>query len=175
MKHTAIAAALAGMTGAVPGLACDKTTSPATEVPASSEPQEPAPAEHACGNHAEGACAADTNGTADPADVPTARSFRIAPGEFAEANFKMAKGSKVIVVFSKGGPEIAWDVHSHDHAGGTEIHDKGNGGVGTIEFVAPEDGVFSVLWKNAGGSATPLDATVTLSEGATIHSWMPAE
>jgi hypothetical protein len=175
MKHTTIAAALAGLTGAAPSFACDKTTSPATEVPASTETPEKQPGEHACGNHAEGACAGDANGGGEPADAPTARAFEIAPGKFAEANFQMTKGSKVAVTFSKGSPDIAWDVHSHDHAGGTKIHDQGNGGAGTIEFVAPEDGVFSVLWKNAGASATALDATVTLGDGATIHSWMPAE
>ena len=174
MNHTTIAAVLAGLTGAAPSFACDKTTSPATEVPASTEAPEQAPGEHACGNHAEGACSGDAN-DGEKADAPTARSFEIAPGKFAEANFQMTKGSKVTVAFGKGSADIAWDVHSHDHAGGTKIHDQGKGGDGTIEFVAPEDGVFSVLWKNAGASATPLDATVTLGEGATIHSWMPAE
>jgi hypothetical protein len=77
------------------------------------------------------------------------------------------------VAFSKGAADIAWDVHSHDHSGGTKIHDKGTGGDGTVEFTAPEDGVFSVLWKNKGSTATPLDVSVTLDDGAALHSWMP--
>lgn len=174
MKYTTIAAALAGLAGATASFACDKTNTPATEVPASTDAPEKAPGEHACGNHAEGACAGDAKG-GEPADAPSARSFEIAPGKFAEANFQMTKGSKVTIAFGKGSSDIAWDLHSHDHSGGTKIHDQGKGGAGTIEFVAPSDGVFSVLWKNAGNAATPLDATVTLSDGATIHSWMPAE
>lgn len=169
--YRTIAAVLAGLASN----ACEKTmSSAATEVPAAADDAADASGsetagEHACGTHAEGICAGDA------ADAPSSRSFAIAPGEFAEANFRMTKGSMVTVAFSRGSFAIAWDVHSHDHAGGTKIHDEGKGGAGTIEFTAPSDGVFSVLWKNTGTEATPLDATVTLSDGAAIHSWMPAE
>jgi hypothetical protein len=175
MNKTKIAAALAGLAGVASGIACDKTQSPATEVPASGAPTPEPSGEHACGNHADGACSGDADDGGAQADAATARTFEIAPGEFAEANFQMAKGSKVTIVFSKGSTEVAWDVHSHDHSGGTKIHDRGTGGDGSVEFVAPSDGVFSVLWKNTGASATPLEATVTLGDGATIHSWMPAD
>lgn len=170
MKLETIAAVLAGLTS---GLACDKTRAPTTDVPASGDAPAPSAGEHACGNHAEGACAGDTKAPA--ADVATTRTFEIAPGKFAEANFAMAKGSEVTVSFAQGSGEIAWDVHSHDHAGGTKIHDEGRGGAGTIEFVAPSDGVFSILWKNTGSTPTPLEANVTLGDGATLHSWIPSD
>ena len=105
--------------------------------------------------------------------VANDRLFQIEPGNFAEANFKMKKDSTVTVAFSKGAADLVWDVHSHDHSGGTKIHDKGTGGDGTVEFTAPEDGVFSVLWKNNGSTGTPLDVSVTLGDGAALNSWMP--
>ncbi len=171
MNATTIAAVLAGLTSATMiSTACNKTAADATEVPA--EPKgDPVAAEHACGNHAEGACGA---GDAD-ATAATARTFEILPGKFAEANFQMTKGSKVSARFTKGSAEIAWDVHSHDHSGGTQIHDEGTSGEGTVELIAPDDGVFSILWQNTGNTATPLDVTITLGEGASIHSWMPAQ
>jgi hypothetical protein len=152
-----------------------------TKPPTSEAPQAPqAPAtdhhdatagEHACGNHAEGAC----GGSAAPDEAPpSSRSFSIAPGKFAEVNFEMAKGATVVVTFEQGGEGIVWDVHSHDSSGGTQIHDRGEGGSGRVEFTAPEAGTFSVLWKNEGSTASPLDVAVSLNEGVGIHSWMPA-
>jgi hypothetical protein len=154
MGTKTIAAALAGL-GTVIELACAAGTPPAAEIPASAD--------------------ADADDGREPTTTSSERSFEIAPGQFAEANFRMAKGSTVTVTFGEGGSEIAWDVHSHDHEGGTQIHDQGRGGEGAIEFVAPSEGVFSVLWKNTGSSATPLRARVDLGAGASIHSWMPAE
>src|SRR5688572_1223443 len=143
MNTKMIAATLAGLTGGALVFACDKADPPATEVPAATEPA-PGAAEHACGNHAEGACAGDAKGEVDPsAAAATTAAFTIDPGKFAEANFKMAKGSKVTITFAEGSAEIAWDVHSHDHEGGTKIHEQGKGGTGTVDFVAPSDGVFS--------------------------------
>jgi hypothetical protein len=105
---------------------------------------------------------------------PTSRTFSIAPGEFVEVNFEMTAGSTVVVAFSEGSDDIAWDVHSHGPSGETNVHDSGRGGAGNVEFKAPTTGVFSVLWKNAGSTSTPLEVRVTLDEGSSIHSWMPA-
>lgn len=176
MEFKTIFAVLAGL-GTTLTLACDKGGSGATEVPDSVEVPANSKAEdageHACGNHAEGACGGDT--PADAAAVATTRSFEVAPGRFAEANFQMRKGASVTATFAEGSADIAWDVHSHDHSGGTKIHDKGAGGTGTVEFIAPEDGVFSILWKNGGATSTPLEVSISLGDGASIHSWMPAE
>lgn len=173
--------ALAGLASATVTVACNKIGQDATEVPAAvtQESSSPVvaspPGEHACGNHAEGSCGATKADDAEAGDVATARDFDIAPGKFAEANFTMAKGTKITIVFDKGAPDTAWDVHSHDHSGGTTIHDQGQGGAGTVEFTAPEDGVFSILWKNTGDEATPLTVSIALDEGASIHSWIPAQ
>lgn len=176
MNQSSIAAALATLTGSSLAVACHRAPA-ATEVPASAPATTvDAAAEHVCGNHAEGACSSETPSETElKPEAPTARSFEVSPGQFAEANFTMAKGSTVTVTFARGSAEIAWDVHSHDHAGGTKIHDNGAGGDGTIEFTAPEDGVFSALWRNNGTSPTPLDVSVDLGEGARVHSWMPAD
>lgn len=177
MDTKTIAAVLAGLTGTTITLACDKTPE-ATEVPsgngAAHDDAADAAGEHACGNHAEGACGADKPADAEQA-VATSRSFDVAPGKFAEANFQMKKGASVTATFAEGSGDIAWDIHSHDHSGGTKIHDKGAGGSGTVEFTAPEDGVFSILWKNGGSASSPLDVSITLGEGASIHSWMQAK
>jgi hypothetical protein len=142
-----------------------------SEVPANADHDvTDAAGEHACGNHAEGAC-----GSAASDEVqPMSRSFSIASGEFAEVNFEMAKGSTVVVTFDAGSGGIVWDVHSHDSSGGTQIHDRGEGGSGRVEFTAPEGGIFSILWKNKDPTDSPLDVAVSLEEGSRIHSWMPA-
>ncbi len=176
MDTKTIAAVLAGLTTTL-AFACGKTPE-ATEVPggqgATHGDATDGAGEHACGDHAEGACGSDMSSDDETTQaVANDRSFQVEPDKFAEANFKMKKGSTVTVTFSKGVADIAWDVHSHDHSGGTKIHDKGTGGDGTVEFTAPEDGVFSVLWKNGGSTATPLDVSITLGDGASLHSWMP--
>jgi hypothetical protein len=177
MNHKTIVAVLAGLTGLTLTLGCDKTKSDVTEVPGATQPEaaEAAPAsesEHACGNHAEGECGSDDE-AAPEAALANSHTFEVAPGKFAEANFRMGKDSTVTVTFAKGSGELAWDVHSHDHSGGTNIHDKGAGGAGSVSFTAPEDGVFSVLWRNEGASATPLEVSVELGDGASLHSWTP--
>ncbi len=152
--------------------ACPKAD-PATEVPAArAAPTSDVAGEHACGTHTEGAC-----GAAAPAAVatPSSRSFDVDPGGFAEVNVSMTEGSSMTITFSEGSTGLSWDVHSHDQAGETAVHERGDGGSGTIEFTAPEDGVFSGMWRNPAGSASPLRVSVVLSEGASIHSWVPAE
>ncbi len=179
MDAKTIAAALASLTGSTLTVACDKQPA-ATEVPGGAGDVDGSAAgsagEHSCGNHADGACGSDMSSDTEPTPaVANDRSFQVEPGKFAEANFKMKEGSTVAVTFSKGSADIAWDVHSHDHSGGRKIHDEGKGGEGTVEFTAPEDGVFSVLWNNGGSDPTSLDVSVRPGEGASLHSWMPAE
>ncbi|KIG16562.1 hypothetical protein DB30_04333 [Enhygromyxa salina] len=156
-------------------MGCDKTESEVTDVPTT--PAEPADVagEHACGDHEEGACGGTADSAGGDAGLATARTFEVEPGGFAEANFKMDKGSTITVTFSRGTSDFAWNVHSHDHSGGTQNHQEGVARAGTVEFSAPADGVFSVLWKNTATAATPLDVSIDLGEGATIHSWMPAQ
>jgi hypothetical protein len=167
MDSKTIAVLLSSLATAPLVVGCAKPQT--SEVPASDD-HDSAIGEHACGNHAEGAC-----GSATPNEAaPMSRSFSIAPGEFAEVNFEMAEGSTVVVDFSEGSNDIEWDVHSHGPSGESMVHDDGRGGVGNVEFKAPAAGVFSVLWKNAGSTSTPLDVRVTLGEGASIDSWMPA-
>jgi len=167
---------LASLSGATIVLACDKTTTDASEVPSESAQPTVSSGEHACGDHAEGTCAAnDTSesASASASASQSSRSFEIQAGKFAEANFTMKANSTVTLTFSGGNDKLAWDVHSHDHSGGTTIHDQGSG-MGTIVFAAPEDGIFSVLWKNHSTSATTsLDVSVELGPGSTLHSWMP--
>ena len=176
MNARRLSAVLAALGGSSLAVACSQSA-PATEVPGSaSVPATDAGGEHACGNHAEGACGATgASDSVDGSEPPTTHAFDVQPGAFAEANFTMSKGSSVTVTFAKGSAGIAWDVHSHDHSGGTKIHDRGDGGDGTVEFTAPEDGVFSILWKNSGAAPTSLDVSVELGAGARIHSWMPAD
>jgi|GEM_PF-2084497 len=176
MSPRRLSAVLAALSGSSLAVSCSKTP-PATEVPsAAGDPVEDGAGEHACGNHAEGACGAQSapDSTQDslPPDV---RTFDVQPGEFAEANFTMSKGSSVSVTFANGSADVAWDVHSHEASGATKVHNKGNGGDGTVEFTAPADGVFSILWKNGGAVPTPLDVSVELGAGARIHSWMPSD
>ncbi len=159
-------------------LGCDKTTTDASEVPGESVQPALASGEHACGDHSEGSCGADNGSESATASASasasqSSRSFEIPAGKFAEANFTMKADSTVTVTFSGGADDLAWDVHSHDHSGGTMIHDQGSG-MGKIVFVAPSDGIFSVLWKNQSASAaTRIEVSVELGAGATMHSWMP--
>lgn len=182
MNAKSVTAAIVGLATAGFTAGCNKPTQDATEVPSesgasdvgSSEAAASPAGEHACGNHAEGACGvADTGSSAEVA--PTSREFDIEPGKFAEANFTMKKGSRVVVTFDKGAANVAWDIHSHDHSGGTKVHEQGEGGAGSVDFVAPQDGIFSILWKNVGTETSPLDVSISLEEGASIHSWMPAQ
>jgi hypothetical protein len=174
MDIKTIAALLSSLAGAPLLVGCTKPpAAEPPELPASEDPQDPedpALGEHACGNHAEGACG---SAAADEAP-PTSRSLSIAPGEFAEVNLEMVAGSTVVLVFSGGSPDIDWDIHSHGPAGETTIHHSGRGGRGTIEFEPDFAGGFSMLWKNNGSTATPLDVQVGLHEGVSIHSWIPA-
>ncbi len=168
MDAKTIALLLSSLATAPLIVGCAKPKPPASEMPADHE--DATLGEHACGNHAEGAC-----GSAAPDEAaPLSRSFSIAPGEFAEVNFEMTEGSTVVVAFSEGSSDITWDVHSHGPSGETKVHDEGSGGTGNVEFKAPAAGVFSVLWKNAGPTSTTLDVRVSVTEGASIHSWMPA-
>lgn len=172
MDSKTIAVLLSSLATAPLVVGCAKPQT--SEVPTSDD-HDSAAGEHACGNHAEGACGAATPNEATPNEAtPMSRSFSIAPGEFAEVNFQMAEGSTVVVDFSEGSNDIEWDVHSHGPSGESMVHDDGRGGVGNVEFKAPAAGVFSVLWKNAGSMSTPLDVRVSLGEGSSIHSWMPA-
>lgn len=176
MTRQKILLVLASLSGASLALACDKTPTDASEVPGEDAQPAAASGEHACGNHADGACGADDSSKPEssPESAPqNTHSFEIPPEKFAEANFTMKADSTVTVTFSGGSDELAWDVHSHDHSGGTKIHDQGSG-MGKVVFTAPEDGIFSVLWKNPSTStATPLEVSVELGPGATMHSWMP--
>jgi hypothetical protein len=174
MDLKAIIAVLSGLGPVSMTVACSpsRASGPSTEVatPDAHQAETAAEGEHACGNHAEGAC-----GAASPDEhAATQNNFTIAPGKFAEANFKMAKGSTVLVEFDDGGSQMKWDVHSHDASGGTVIHAEGRGGP-KVEFTAPSDGVFSVLWKNEGDGPATLDVSVKLGDGTGIHSWYPAE
>ena len=166
---------LAALTGTALTLACNKQDSGATEVPGSTTATTAdASGEHACGNHAEGACSAAPRKDAGPAPA-TVRSFGLAPGKFAEANLQMKRGATVTATFAEGSADLTWDIHSHDHSGETKIHDHGVGGSGTVEFTAPEDGVFSILWKNGGATLSSLEVSISLGDGTSIHSWMPAQ
>ena len=101
------------------------------------------------------------------------RSFEVLPGKFAELNAVFEQGATITAEFSGGDETTAWDVHSHTHEGGTTIHDDGTGGAGTITFVAPRVGAFSILWNNEGSAPIPLQVSVTLGTGSRIHSWVP--
>jgi hypothetical protein len=174
MSTKTIAAVLAALTGTGLTLSCDKQGSDSTEIPGQADASKDTNAgENACGNHAEGACGAASS--APPTTGANTRAIKIAPGTFAEANFTMTKGSTFSATFTDGSTDIAWDIHSHDHSGGTEFHDQGAGGDGTVEFTAPADGVFSVLWKNGGSAPTTLNIALTLGKGASVHSWHPED
>lgn len=154
--------------------ACNKGGADATAVPHAADSASHVDAqgegEHACGNHADGACGGDTKGAAS---APASKGFEIEAGKFAELNMKMEAGSSVTATFSRADHALSWNIHSHTHDGGTQIHAEGTGAEGEIRFTAPEDGVFSILWKNEAGAPTPLDVDATLSEGASVHSWTP--
>ncbi len=173
MHRDTIAAVLAGLCSAGTLCGCRSgEVKPSTEVPSPPVQASAAAEEHSCGNHAEGACGAE--GSEQPgAALATERNFEVAPGKFAELNMTLSKGATVRVGFSSVARAVTWNVHSHAHGGGTHIHDEGSSKDGTIEFTAPDDGVFSVLWKNDAEAATPLNVAVELGEGASVHSWMP--
>ncbi|MGH1348848.1 MAG: hypothetical protein ACRBN8_45350 [Nannocystales bacterium] len=173
MHRDTIVAVLAGLSaaGTLSGCRSGQAT-PSTEVPSPTVQESAAAEEHSCGNHAEGACGGEVS-EQPTAALATERNFEVAVGKFAELNMTLRKGATVRVVFSSAGGAVTWNVHSHAHGGGTNIHDEGSSRDGTIEFTAPDDGVFSVLWKNDAEAATPLEVAVELGEGASVHSWMP--
>lgn len=178
MDAKAIFTIFASLSSASLPLACDKRdmpTSDVTEVPGNTDSPTPAAGEHACGNHEEGACGGETDTPSPAVAVATTRTFEVAPTKFAEVNFQMKAGSNITVTFGKASSDMEWNVHSHDHSGGSMIHDEGLGHEGTVVFTAPQDGMFSVIWTNNQAAMTALEVSVALSDGATIHSWIPAK
>ena len=171
METKSIVAVLASLASAPLLHGCDKAQSQVTNVPDHAQTRSKDEAEHACGNHAEGACGAATPDDASSRELE--RTFEISTDGFAEVNIKMPAGAKFSVEFEGGTPELTWNVHSHDHSGNTQVHDSGTGGDGQVEFGAHEDGIFSVLWKNSSSSNSTLRVRVIVTDGASLHSWVP--
>lgn len=156
--------------------ACTPTPTNPPENATPSTDEEADKAEHQCGDHAEGACAGMAKDEAAKADPQLlVRSLTVATGDFAEVNFILEKGASISAQYAVANGQTEWNVHSHDDNHETIIHSEGTDASGVLEFVAPADGVYSFLWVNQGPTPIELDVDVSLSEGARIHSWVPAQ
>jgi hypothetical protein len=93
-----------------------------------------------------------------PADteVQGTRRFVLPAGAFGEVDLDMEPGARVVATFEAVGAPVEWNVHSHDADGTVVIHDDGLELSGTIDFVAVEPDVYSLLWSGEG----PVDATL---------------
>jgi hypothetical protein len=106
----------------------------------------------------------------DP-DSEIERSFTVAPGDFAEANLRLAPGDTALGEFDANGA-MAWDVH--DHVGGdVHILSEGVDRAGALSVTADAAGIFSMLWENQTDAPIELDVMLTLPISSYVYSWYP--
>jgi hypothetical protein len=162
-------------------LACDKSSTPATEVPGAASPAagenggECLHSEGCCGGHTEGDGSCGQDEAAEPAS-PTAHEPRhfewtIAPGKFAEINVELGDDAHMSATFRSDAP-LSWNIHSHVGNEAT-IHAKGSAAEGAPAFAAETSGLYSYLWVNE--TEQPVNVTVDLRISGTgrVHSTHP--
>ena len=118
------------------------------------------------------ACSADdpTAGGADALESLTRQTQVTAGGSF-EGNFIMKQGATVTCSFSTPSIALRWDVHTH--VAGGEVLDSGVDRMTQIQFTAPSDGGYSILWENLDMVTTPLEISLTFDGDVQFHSWFP--
>lgn len=104
-------------------------------------------------------CAASPDG-AEGAPLVGERSWNLNPSQFAEANLAMNATHTVRAEFTAS-RELQWNIHSHNSSTNQQvIHQNGTSQFGSIEFTAPENGIFSIMWTNRGLAAATLNVEI---------------
>ena len=107
----------------------------------------------------------------DGQNGPITRELDVPADQLAELNLRMTGGTEVIVSHTAAVP-FQWDVHSH-RGSETIIYTQGASASEAVAFTAPEDGLYSYLWENAGTATEHLAIEADLPPGAELDSWFP--
>lgn len=86
------------------------------------------------------------------------RTMQLGAASFYEINLILEKDASFNFTFTSSGP-VKWDVHSHPK-GGVKYWHEGEGTEAAQGFTAPERGVYSVLFENAGATEVRLSYEV---------------
>ena len=89
------------------------------------------------------------------------RTFKIAPLDGVEFNYRMEKGGMMVYSW-KASDFVTWDFHGEPKgakAGYAESYATGEGKEGNGGFMAPASGVHGWFWENQGGK--PVTVTLT--------------
>lgn len=69
-----------------------------------------------------------------------------------ELNFDMEQGGTIRYRVTSSA-EVVWDLHSHDDAGGTVIHEEGRGREWSGNFTAPAADTYSIFVRGNGSTS----------------------
>ena len=89
------------------------------------------------------------------------RTFKIAPLDGVEFNYRMEKGGMMVYSW-KASDFVTWDFHGEPKgakAGYAESYATGEGQEGNGGFMAPASGIHGWFWENQGGK--PVTVTLT--------------
>lgn len=89
-----------------------------------------------------------------PADNVDRKTMTLGAASFYEINLILEQDASFNVSFTSSGP-VKWDVHSHP-GGRVKYWHEDEGTEGETSFTAPERGVYSVLFENAGATDVEL-------------------
>jgi hypothetical protein len=156
------------------GTGCRNQPAAKSTAPAASAPQTPAPAAPAAEQKAEAdpADSSKFNAYGEPlhpgADFPVTmafardtRTFKIAPLDGVEFNYRMEKGGTMVYSW-KASDSMTWDFHGEQKgakAGYAESYATGEGKEGNGGFMAPWSGIHGWFWQNP--SDKPVTVTLT--------------
>lgn len=87
-------------------------------------------------------------------------------GAFYEVNLIMEANATFRFAFNATQP-VKWDVHSHPPEG-LKYWDQGEGTTADGSFTAPDRGIYSILWENAG--PVPAELSFELTGRFRLHS-----
>jgi hypothetical protein len=107
-----------------------------------------------------------------PVTTPFARdtrTFRIAPLDGVEFNYRMEKGGTMVYSW-KASDFVVWDFHGEPKGskpGYAESYGMGEGKEGNGGFIAPTSGIHGWFWENQGAKAVTVTLTTAghYSEG----------
>lgn len=101
-----------------------------------------------------------------PQDNVVRTTAQMNAGTFREINVIMEANATFRFTFEASG-DVNWDVHSHPESG-VKYWDEGTGTSHEGSFTAPERGIYSLLFENAG--ALPVDITYEMTGAFRLHS-----
>lgn len=86
-------------------------------------------------------------------DAPVAEgSVTVTVAGFQEVDLEMDAGDRITFEWRADNP-LAFNIHSHDEAGGVTEHQTASGTSGGGGFTAPATGVYSLFWSTQAAPA----------------------